>query len=149
MIDLADLRAKAEAAKPAYENLQTCQRQLDMDGCMVGVSQQALDESLAALSPSTVLALIDMAEGRQWRPIESAPFEKGEDVLVAIPVPWGNGWYVTTAYYLTLDKCDEEADAGWWQLGTSPKQSFMPLRKTYGEPLRWQPLPPPPEAKEG
>lgn len=31
----------------AFKNLRTCQRQLDMDGCEVGVSRQALDEVLA------------------------------------------------------------------------------------------------------
>jgi len=31
---------------PAIENLKTNQKQLDADGCMVGVSRQALDETL-------------------------------------------------------------------------------------------------------
>ena len=31
---------------PAIENLKTNQQQLDADGCMVGVSRQALDETL-------------------------------------------------------------------------------------------------------
>lgn len=31
----------------AIENLRTCQKQLDADGCMVGVSRQALDETIA------------------------------------------------------------------------------------------------------
>lgn len=30
----------------ASDNLRNCQRQLDMDGCEVGVSRQALDETL-------------------------------------------------------------------------------------------------------
>ena len=34
---------------PAIANLRTCQRQLDADGCMVGVSRQALDETLDVL----------------------------------------------------------------------------------------------------
>jgi hypothetical protein len=33
---------------PAIENLKINQRQLDMDGCEVGVSRQALDEVLTA-----------------------------------------------------------------------------------------------------
>lgn len=33
----------------AIENLKTNQRQLDADGCEVGVSRQALDEALALL----------------------------------------------------------------------------------------------------
>ena len=33
----------------AAQNLENCQRQLDMDGCEVGVSRQALDEVLAEL----------------------------------------------------------------------------------------------------
>lgn len=33
---------------PAYENLRSYQRQLDADGCEVGVSRQALDEILEA-----------------------------------------------------------------------------------------------------
>ena len=32
---------------PAAQNLRDCQRQLDMDGCEVAVSRQALDETLA------------------------------------------------------------------------------------------------------
>lgn len=39
-----------ETFTPAIENLKTCQRQLDMDGCEVGVSRQALDETLDVLS---------------------------------------------------------------------------------------------------
>lgn len=35
------------SAHPAIENLRACRRQLDMDGCEVGVSRQALDEALA------------------------------------------------------------------------------------------------------
>lgn len=35
---------------PAITNLRDCQRQLDMDGCEVGVSRQALDETLALLN---------------------------------------------------------------------------------------------------
>lgn len=35
---------------PAIENLKTNQRQLDADGCEVGVSRQALDETLAEVS---------------------------------------------------------------------------------------------------
>lgn len=33
--------------REAIEALKTCQRQLDADGCEVGVSRQALDETLA------------------------------------------------------------------------------------------------------
>lgn len=40
-------------AHPAIENLRTCQRQLDMDGCEVGVSRQALEETLAELDRLT------------------------------------------------------------------------------------------------
>lgn len=36
-------------SREAIENLRTCQRQLDMDGCEVGVSRQAVDETLIAL----------------------------------------------------------------------------------------------------
>jgi hypothetical protein len=35
--------------RAAIENLRECQRQLDADGCEVGVSRQALDETLTAL----------------------------------------------------------------------------------------------------
>jgi hypothetical protein len=35
--------------REAIENLRTNQRQLDMDGCEVAVSRQALDETLTAL----------------------------------------------------------------------------------------------------
>lgn len=38
---------------PAIENLTNCQRQLDMDGCEVGVSRQALDEVLGHLRTLT------------------------------------------------------------------------------------------------
>jgi hypothetical protein len=36
-------------SRQAIENLRECQRQLDADGCEVGVSRQALDETLTAL----------------------------------------------------------------------------------------------------
>lgn len=36
---------------PAIENLRNHQQQLDFDGCMVGVSRQALDELLAIFAP--------------------------------------------------------------------------------------------------
>jgi hypothetical protein len=39
------MRAK-EVMSEAEKNLRDSQRQLDMDGCMVGVSRQALDETL-------------------------------------------------------------------------------------------------------
>lgn len=45
----------------AWENLRNCQRQLDQDGCEVGVSRQALDETLDALS--TAQARIEKLEG--------------------------------------------------------------------------------------
>lgn len=40
----------------AYENLRNCQTQLDMDGCRVGVSRQALEEVLDELSRLTAVA---------------------------------------------------------------------------------------------
>lgn len=36
----------------AIENLRACQRQLDMDGCEVGVSRQALEIVLAHFGPA-------------------------------------------------------------------------------------------------
>ena len=36
-------------SREAIENLRECQRQLDMDGCEVGVSRQAVDETLIAM----------------------------------------------------------------------------------------------------
>lgn len=36
-------------SRQAIENLRECQRQLDADGCEVGVSRQAVDETLTAL----------------------------------------------------------------------------------------------------
>ena len=36
----------------AEQNLRACQKQLDMDGVMVGVSRQALEETLAELDAS-------------------------------------------------------------------------------------------------
>lgn len=39
-----------QKAIEAAENLRTCQRQLDMDGIIVGVSREALDIVLAALT---------------------------------------------------------------------------------------------------
>lgn len=46
----------------AFENLRNCQRQLDMDGCEVGVSRQALDEVLAEYE--ALLAELKLA--REW-----------------------------------------------------------------------------------
>lgn len=43
------MRDALNVAAPAIENLATCQKQLDADGCMVGVSRQAIDETLAAI----------------------------------------------------------------------------------------------------
>lgn len=40
------LDARTEETITFFENLRDCQRQLDMDGCQVGVSRQALDEAL-------------------------------------------------------------------------------------------------------
>lgn len=37
----------------AVDNLRTCQEQLDRDGCMVAVSRQAVEETLAALDRLT------------------------------------------------------------------------------------------------
>lgn len=44
---------------PAIENLRNSQRQLDADGCEVGVSRQAVDETLA-VSDQLADALMDM-----------------------------------------------------------------------------------------
>lgn len=38
--------------RDALENLRACQRQLDMDGCEVGVSRQALEIVLAHFVPA-------------------------------------------------------------------------------------------------
>lgn len=40
----------------AIKNLQTNQQQLDADGCMVGVSRQALDETLAEVERLQLIA---------------------------------------------------------------------------------------------
>ena len=57
---LDDLAAKAEAAKEAHAYLSSPKnhQQLDMDGCFVGVSRQALKTFVAALSPAMILDLI-------------------------------------------------------------------------------------------
>lgn len=58
-LDLSAIEGRLEIAKPAIENLTTCQRQLDMDGCEVGVSRQALDETLAvAADISSLIAAV-------------------------------------------------------------------------------------------
>jgi len=44
----------------AIENLKTHQQQLDADGCMVGVSRQALDEALLLIDNLT--AALEMCE---------------------------------------------------------------------------------------
>lgn len=55
---------------PAIANLRSNQRQLDADGCMVGVSRQALDETLAlydellARSKAIVTAFCNTEIGR-------------------------------------------------------------------------------------
>jgi len=46
---MSDQPESGEARHPAIENLRNCQRQLDMDGCEVGVSRQAVDETLAEI----------------------------------------------------------------------------------------------------
>lgn len=48
-----EVEAKTKALqdwRPAYDNLRSCQRQLDQDGAEVGVSRQALEEVLDALN---------------------------------------------------------------------------------------------------
>ncbi|MCP4258440.1 MAG: hypothetical protein GY774_13215 [Planctomycetes bacterium] len=60
----------------AIDNLRNHQKQLDMDGCMVGVSRQALDIILKALEQSA--GRITPVE--QWQPIETAP--KDESLFV-------------------------------------------------------------------
>lgn len=47
--EIARLREALTAALPAVENLEHAQRQLDFDGCEVGVSRQAVDETTAAI----------------------------------------------------------------------------------------------------
>lgn len=46
---LQDAKALLDGARPAWTNLTTNQRQLDMDGCEVGVSRQAVDETVDAV----------------------------------------------------------------------------------------------------
>jgi hypothetical protein len=52
---------------PAIANLRSNQRQLDADGCEVGVSRQALDEVLAMIdalnvaSPADLLSRLDLS----------------------------------------------------------------------------------------
>src|SRR5690606_22838312 len=60
-----------EARHPAIENLRNCQRQLDMDGCEVGVSRQAVDETLAEIdrlqSSLTAAQQESQSRERAWR----------------------------------------------------------------------------------
>lgn len=47
---------------PAVENLTSSQKQLDADGCMVGVSRQALDETLELMGKMHA-ALVEAKDG--------------------------------------------------------------------------------------
>lgn len=50
--DMARMREALETGRPAFENLRTHQEQLDFDGSRVGVSRQALEETLEAIERS-------------------------------------------------------------------------------------------------
>ena len=50
--------------KPALESLRSNQQRLDMDGCVVGVSRQALDEVLAHVEQQA--AEIERLRSRDW-----------------------------------------------------------------------------------
>lgn len=59
----------------AVANLRANQRQLDMDGCEVGVSRQALDETLALLTETGralngLIGLVQLVRGRDDCPPE-------------------------------------------------------------------------------
>lgn len=55
----------------AVDNLRTCQDQLDADGCMVGVSRQAVEETLAALDRLTQGAAAETLQVDSCPPRES------------------------------------------------------------------------------
>ena len=68
----------------AVENLRNNQKQLDADGCMVGVSRQALDETLTLLDEMTRLSrrLVEYIrdEGpaaKEWEAISAVTGELG------------------------------------------------------------------------
>lgn len=95
----------------AIENLKTNQHQLDADGCMVGVSRQALEE---------VLALFD------WRPITTAPDD--EAVILATE----GGWVGQASKSYQYPHDDE---LHWCWAGANG-----PLHQTL-KPVAWMPLP--------
>jgi hypothetical protein len=55
---------------PAVENLSCHQEQCDMDGCMVKVSRQALDEVLEAINKLAIAAAQDSLSGREQPSME-------------------------------------------------------------------------------
>lgn len=63
--------ALVNAIAPAVENLACHQEQCDMDGVMVKVSRQALDEVLEAVNQTVIIAASD-----GWEPIETAPKDR-------------------------------------------------------------------------
>lgn len=62
----------------ASENLRNNQKQADMDGCMVQVSRQAVDEVLAEYDRMRAL----LARGRRW--ISNAPGSDAKDCTAKI-----------------------------------------------------------------
>lgn len=107
----------------AWSWLSRNQRQLDMDGCEVGVSRQALDETLAELKR--------LQEAMQWQPIETAPQgndrKKGPRILL---------WRKGLAFPVI----------GWWDpvgVGLWDSNDFEG-RISF---THWMPLPQPPEGK--
>jgi hypothetical protein len=76
-----DIFATVNAIAPAVENLACHQEQCDMDGVMVKVSRQALDETLEAVNQIAILSAAD-----RWQPMETAP-KNGP--IQAYDVYWG------------------------------------------------------------
>ena len=72
----------------AYENLRSCQRQLDADGCEVGVSRQALDEILEAF---------DALRGGTTKALEKATEMPMDDCGLTINVGRDGTWLHFTA----------------------------------------------------
>ncbi len=119
MTDRPDITPKAVEA---ISQLTNHQQQLDADGVLVGVSRQALDETLAAFTAQAA-RIAELEAASAWQPIETAP--KDGEILIWVNI--GSGYPVSSQW--------SDKKRHW----TAPF-----FNDGYPSVTHWQPLPSPP-----